>query len=243
MDRRTGLLAIAVLIVLVVLAAVFLLFLVSPSPSPLASPSPTLTMPAPRPVTAASPTSPPSTSAHPPRPTPWPTPTFYVTLYPYSLDSLEGWSFYTDTQLKIAFPYPAQPPRIDYSERLQATFITIQAHWDSTNPRAHANIVIMVWKCSDHVPLKACVADMAQRDTGSPDGYGQIVDLFVDQDLVEALKRAGAEEVVVFAPMGNPTYFARYREQVFAFNQGYESWSEAQYRIFQLIINNIRFLP
>jgi len=214
----------------------------SPIPSPPLSPplTPPAHWPAPNP-TSTSPQSPTPLPTRRPSPTPGPTPTFYVTLYPYSLESLEGWSFYTDTHLKIAFPYPAAPPRVYYSERKQYTGFEIQAYWDSTDRSAIAWIAIFVWEGFDGLPsLDACVAEIARRATGDPEAYRKI-EVF-DQDLVNALKRAGAEDVVVYEDF-MPLYFALYQGRVYDFGQGFMTASGAQDRMFRLILHNVRFLP
>jgi hypothetical protein len=168
---------------------------------------------------------------------PEPTPTFYATLYPYSLD---GWSVYTDTQFNISFSYPAQFPRTYYSKEKQSTALVILANWDSTDPRAVAVVQMVIWENPDNLSVDSFIAEIAPS-TGDPESYSKVA--APNPELADALKRAGAEDVVVYQSLGEPEYFASYQGRVYSFGQGFESASSAQNCIFELIVHNFHFLP
>lgn len=213
MTRKPWLLA----VILMALAALGIaLILLSLAPPPPVSPLPLSSPPAPSAPSRPAP-DPTFTPPISPTPTRKPTPTFYVTLYPYSLDSLEGWSFYTNTDLKIAFPYPAEPPDVYYSESKQSWGIVIQARWDPTNRWGYAWIAIFIWENPDNLPLDSAVIEIA-RKTGNPEPWPKID--APNPTLVESLKRAGAEEVAVYMHPPVPVYVASYQRRIYIFGGG-----------------------
>lgn len=167
-----------------------------------------------------------------------PLPTFYATLYPYSLDSTEGWSIYTDTERHLAFPYPAAPPVGGYGQQNSSYSFSVQARWDSLNRWGVAHIGIIIYENPEHLSLGNFVAQLpwGLGPAGSDDRFLL--------PLAEALKKAGSDDAMAYrSQMGLAVCAALYKKWIYVFDQGFESDSVAQQKIFEILVRNVRFLP
>ncbi len=194
-----------------------------PSPTPISRP--TDSFPTPRPLPTKTPIL-------------TPAPTFYATLYPFSFDSTEGWTVYTDTERKISFMYPAESPFAGYDQRESRYHITIQARVDAFHPAGIAEVGIEIY---EKIPEDLSLDDFI---TQSPWGRLTKSD---DQHLLalaESLKQHGSEESLAYLNgFEIPSAAALYRRRVYIFSQGIQTFGAAQQQIFQVFVSSARFLP
>lgn len=165
-----------------------------------------------------------------------PIPTFFATLYPYSLDSTDGWSVYTNTQYAFSFMYPSEPPLFYTGQSGSPYIFMVNARWDSESVAGVANIAITIFNKSEDTSLDEFIR---QTEGGTIDDSPKEF-----LPLIDILKQAGAEEAIAYLnQVGVPAVAALHKGRVYVFTQGYESNSHAQQQIFQLLVKSVQFIP